>query len=291
MNGGCTTFTRNEGDKNGPHKETPGPAEGDGAEADKAKNTGDKDETTSRAVLVIRRHTQTVRAIEPRSGREEWFYSVGVNELQFVEDEQTGCSQRPTPSHRRSQVAFGDDETVDGSHYETDLRVVVNKGVVSGTDHSGQSVNWSLELGSPIVGAWHLSADGILEEVDLFEPTHLVGMDPQGSQPIFYVGVFQQHLYLQQNPRIVRNNRMLANYWFNQQRGFGSIAGENRAMIEYSPTAKGLGSEDHTIGPQVLTMAFDEDNQGNDQQTALVPLSPREILEHVDSDNCFYFMQ
>lgn len=59
-------------------------------------------------------------------------------------------------------------------------------------------------------------------------------MEPQGAQPIFYVGVYQQQVYLQQNPRYVRHNRMLANYWFNQQRGFGSITGEDRPLIDYN---------------------------------------------------------
>lgn len=38
-------------------------------------------------VIVIRRQTQTVRAIEPRSGLERWNFSVGHHELELIKSE------------------------------------------------------------------------------------------------------------------------------------------------------------------------------------------------------------
>ncbi|XP_022665585.1 eukaryotic translation initiation factor 2-alpha kinase 3-like isoform X2 [Varroa destructor] len=269
----CTNVTKDDAQSNDDQKDS---ANASGVSKDKLSGASNQ---SAGAVLIVRRNTQTVRAIEPHSGKEEWYFSVGENSLRLLEDDTVGCNAQHKPKRR---VTFGREDSDNGPYYETGLRVETSTGRITGTHETS---NWTLQLGSPIVGAWQLSVDG-LEEVDLFEPDRLIGME-HGPQPIFYVGVYQQQLYLQQNPRYIKT-QLLTNQWYNQQHAFGAIAGENRPMIDYNP---GAGGADLTINQPEVSVLIDDEEQVINAQTALVPFSPWEIFERIDSDTGYYFMQ
>lgn len=66
-------------------------------------------------IVVIRRETQTVRAVEPRTGGERWNFSVGHHELEIL---------KPHDCHDRPQTPL--DQTLAGLQ----LRVIVPDGIV-----------------------------------------------------------------------------------------------------------------------------------------------------------------
>jgi translation initiation factor 2-alpha kinase 3 len=69
-------------------------------------------------VLVVRRETQTVRAIEPRSGSERWNFSIGHHEIEMLK------SQNCHPGNKK------DDEKLEDYILDLDLRVVVPEGMI-----------------------------------------------------------------------------------------------------------------------------------------------------------------
>lgn len=66
-------------------------------------------------IVVVRRQTQTVRAVESRTGGERWNFSVGHHELQVL---------KPENCHAR---AFSD---VDTELLDLQLKVIVPEGIV-----------------------------------------------------------------------------------------------------------------------------------------------------------------
>lgn len=46
-------------------------------------------------IIVVRRQTQTVRAVEPRTGGERWNFSVGYHDLEML---------KPSDCHRRAST-------------------------------------------------------------------------------------------------------------------------------------------------------------------------------------------
>ncbi|XP_045123041.1 eukaryotic translation initiation factor 2-alpha kinase 3-like isoform X2 [Portunus trituberculatus] len=158
-------------------------------------------------LLVVRRVTQTVRAVDPKSGDERWNFSVGQHELNLGGG--GGCG---------SGAAMGGDGP---SPPLPALRFVVPEGVIMGMHQDG-SLLWQQKLTSPVVSAWRV-LQGKLEEVDLFSTSSIPALSPDkntpgsgtvrepgggggggggGSgekQPALYVGVHQQQLYIQQS--------------------------------------------------------------------------------------------
>ncbi|KAK4315615.1 hypothetical protein Pmani_013179 [Petrolisthes manimaculis] len=148
-------------------------------------------------VLVVRRVTQTVRAVDPKSGDERWNFSVGQHEVNLAGEE--GC-QAGTMSEQNEQES----ETPAPS-----LRFVVPDGVVMGMDPGGQMI-WKQKLTSPVASAWRVSSNGV-EEIDLFSTIVVPALTPdQGfsaprddeEQPALYVGVHQKQLYIQQSSQL-----------------------------------------------------------------------------------------
>lgn len=66
-------------------------------------------------VIVVRRHTQTVRAVEPRTGGERWNFSVGHHEMEILKTED--CHERP----------FSE---LDKSLLDLEIKVVVPEGII-----------------------------------------------------------------------------------------------------------------------------------------------------------------
>ncbi|XP_042238217.1 eukaryotic translation initiation factor 2-alpha kinase-like isoform X2 [Homarus americanus] len=146
-------------------------------------------------VLVIRRVTQTVRAVDPTTGDERWNFSVGQHEVNLAGG---GCESMGTKDTSHSLLPT--------------LHFIVPDGIIMGMDADGGLI-WQQKLTSPVVNAWRV-LEGELEQVDLFSTSSVPALNPdtglpdtqresdeedQQLQPALYVGVHQKQLYIQQS--------------------------------------------------------------------------------------------
>lgn len=157
--------------------------------------------TTDEEIIVVRRQTQTVRAIEPRTGGERWNFSVGQHELELIR----------SPDECHSQMS-SDELALD---YE--LKFIVPEGIVYA--HRKQTpdiIEWERKLDFPIVNAWTRD-DNQLISVDLFataetmwqqsaryKPTTDADSNGMGENlvPSIYIGMYNKQLYIQESERM-----------------------------------------------------------------------------------------
>ncbi|XP_069671586.1 eukaryotic translation initiation factor 2-alpha kinase isoform X4 [Periplaneta americana] len=149
--------------------------------------TNSTDNLTADDVIVIQRHTQTVRAIEARTGVERWNFSVGQHEVSFVSDIVDDCHQKsPTPSR------------VDESF---ELKVIVPEGLICAVSKTSGKIIWKQKFDAPVVAAWHLQ-QGQMYPVDLFSgaqwtPNYNDQIGPM--TPSLYIGMHNRQLYIQES--------------------------------------------------------------------------------------------
>lgn len=146
-------------------------------------------------VLVVRRVTQIVRAIDPQSGEERWNFSVGQHEVNLAGG---GCE-----GMNRGE----EEEELPALHF------VVPDGIIMGMDEEGHLL-WQQKLASPVVSAWRIQGSEI-QQIDLFSTSSVPALCPESGQPYgenteydqdgdqqqpaLYVGVHQKQLYIQQS--------------------------------------------------------------------------------------------
>jgi eukaryotic translation initiation factor 2-alpha kinase 3 len=144
MNGGCSNRT-SDGHGVGQQKST-------------ANDLKDDHDTVLDDVLIVRRQTQTVRAVEPRTGNERWNFSVGYHELEVLKSQ--NC--HPTVV----------DDTIGQALLDLELRVVVPEGLVCAfSKHDPGVLLWQKKFDFPIVSAWRMDEQEQLATVDLFSGT------------------------------------------------------------------------------------------------------------------------
>lgn len=167
-----------------------------------------KEDLSTEDVLVVKRNTQTVRAIEPRSGREKWNFSVGENQLTVLKGLMASCAGSSSQSSDTDSYVVEEPSNCsseEGCSKESLIQVVVPEGLVASTIASEGSLEWSVKLPSPVVGAWHLR-NGELEVVDLFEHSRILGLDgpnqSKQSNPVLYLGMHDRQLYVQHSGSI-----------------------------------------------------------------------------------------
>lgn len=68
-------------------------------------------------VIVVRRQTETVRAVEPRSGSERWNFSIGHHELELLQSKD--CHPN-----------FKNDDEIDEFLLDIEIRVIVPEGLI-----------------------------------------------------------------------------------------------------------------------------------------------------------------
>lgn len=170
-------------------------------------NQTQDDDYSTEDVLVVKRNTQTVRAIEPRTGREKWNFSVGENHLSVLKGLMASCTSHSQSSSSNDATSFSIEEPNNCSSKgscddQSFIRVVMPEGVIALTSNTEDSLEWSVKLPSPVVGAWHLR-DGELEPVNLFEQGRILGLDGPSQKshnnPVLYLGMHEKQLYVQQS--------------------------------------------------------------------------------------------
>ncbi|XP_023169545.2 eukaryotic translation initiation factor 2-alpha kinase isoform X2 [Drosophila hydei] len=144
-------------------------------------------------VIVVRRQTQTVRAVESRTGIERWNFSVGQHELNLIRADD--CHEEP-----RSDMEL--------AVLDVDIRVVVPEGIVCAFSKSDPQVMlWKHQFNNPIVSAWHTNEADELQSIDLFSSAHWqTEQQADGKQPSrapsIYLGMYEKQLYIQESIRL-----------------------------------------------------------------------------------------
>lgn len=158
--------------------------------------------TIDNEIIVVRRQTQTVRAIEPRTGGERWNFSVGQHELELVR----------SPDDCHSSVA-SDPVTLD---YE--LKFIVPEGVVFAVrKETPHIIEWKQKLDFPIANAWTRDENQQLKSIDLFATAQTMWQQSERYKPMpddtvdgtmdrlvpsIYIGMHNKQLYIQESERM-----------------------------------------------------------------------------------------
>uniref|UniRef100_A0A8D8ZJP0 non-specific serine/threonine protein kinase n=1 Tax=Cacopsylla melanoneura TaxID=428564 RepID=A0A8D8ZJP0_9HEMI len=144
-------------------------------------------------MIILQRLTQTVRAVEPRTGSERWNFSVGQHDVKFLPDENSDCHHNTPPP------------------VQVKLKVIVPEGLLCAMSKEEPGrVLWQHKFGSPIVNAWRLDA-GQVEVVDLFGSSE-VGDDDIPESPDVYVGMHNKQLYIQESVAMQRKIQSKVGY-------------------------------------------------------------------------------
>lgn len=161
-------------------------------------------------VIVVRRKTQTVRAIEPRTGEERWNFSVGQHELESIRSS-SDCH------------SSNDQNNVHDILTNLDVRVIVPDGIICAVNKNAPNVIlWKYKFDHPIVNVWKRGENNELIAIDLFKTVQ--GMwqfegkswtqstDPSivnaNSEeiakitPSIYIGMFKRQLYIQESDQL-----------------------------------------------------------------------------------------
>ncbi|XP_021374591.1 eukaryotic translation initiation factor 2-alpha kinase 3-like [Mizuhopecten yessoensis] len=170
--------------------------------------SAESDVTELDDILVITRNTQTVRAVDSRTGGEKWNFSVGQHELQFLGGKSMPPSKTVEDKVEDDDISIltcgPDDEEDNDFNIQDSLRIVVPEGVIVGMDPSdSDSVEWQHKFTSPVVGAWFLHKKELMP-VNVFDKRlvpALGSFQPPGEQlpqePLLYVGLHHNQLYVQ----------------------------------------------------------------------------------------------
>ncbi|XP_023302859.2 eukaryotic translation initiation factor 2-alpha kinase [Lucilia cuprina] len=144
-------------------------------------------------VIVVRRQTQTVRAVETRTGVERWNFSVGQHELDLI---------RPAECHDRKF------SNLEMAILDLDIKVIVPEGVICAFSKLEPSVMlWKYKFDHPIVSAWKIGSADTLESIDMFgsaqwlwnQDDNIFEMPLPNINPSLYVGMYDRQLYIQES--------------------------------------------------------------------------------------------
>lgn len=143
-------------------------------------------------IIIVKRETQVVRAVEPKSGSEKWNFSVSTHHLTFQPGIEDICN------------TTDEDDILDDME---DLKAVVPEGIICQVDKEKPDIiKWRQTFNSPIVHAWRLEK-GHLIPINLFSNSHLPSSQEASSSsseslksdPSLYIGTYKQQLYIQEN--------------------------------------------------------------------------------------------
>ncbi|XP_061171339.1 eukaryotic translation initiation factor 2-alpha kinase 3-like [Saccostrea echinata] len=167
----------------------------------------DSDDQGDRDMLVVTKSMQTVRSVDPRSGIEKWNFSVGSHQIEMIPGDK---SHDATPLEEEDDICSQtcpNEETHDMLDTDDSIKIIVPEGmVVALSPENPDVVDWKHKFESPVAKAWILR-NGVLKSISVFDNKHIPALsgfedtgdvkDPTGSQPLLYVGLHQNQLYVQ----------------------------------------------------------------------------------------------
>lgn len=163
-------------------------------------------------VIIVRRKTQTVRAIEARTGEERWNFSVGQHELESIGSSDDCHSSAKSENNVQEYLT------------NLDLRVIVPEGLICAVRKNEPSVIlWKYKFDHPIVNVWKRDENNVLKEIDLFQTVQgmwqfegkswtqstdasVVGGSKdnvESIKPSIYIGMFKRQLYIQESEQLL----------------------------------------------------------------------------------------
>ncbi|XP_022218634.2 eukaryotic translation initiation factor 2-alpha kinase isoform X1 [Drosophila obscura] len=237
-------------------------------------------------VIVVRRQTQTVRAVESRTGMERWNFSVGQHELDMVRASE--CHMQP-----RDELEL--------AVLDVDIKVVVPEGIICAFSKSNpHDMLWKYKFDHPIVSAWNTNADDELKAIDLFSSAQwLWDQDEEelpnsrpSSAPSIYLGMYDKQLYIQESIRL-RQEIM------DQTQVYQQLTGDTSLMpkIPWKPIAASSHSlvifQANQIDPEVI--GEEPPTQGSelvpydDQNFAVAAQSVLNASEFVNGNGYYFF--
>ncbi|XP_017082189.1 eukaryotic translation initiation factor 2-alpha kinase isoform X2 [Drosophila eugracilis] len=237
-------------------------------------------------VIVVRRQTQTVRAVESRTGMERWNFSVGQHELDLVRPSE--CQQQPR-------------DELEMAVLDVDIKVVVPEGIICAFSKSDpQTMLWKYKFDHPIVSAWNTNAADELKPIDLFSSSQWIWDNDQESEelpetpqrpPSIYLGMYDKQLYIQESIRL-RQEIM------DQTKVYQQLTGDTSLMpkIPWKPIAASSNSlvifrkdlEDPELISEETSPQGGELVPYDDQNSAVAAQSVLNASEFVNG-NGFYF--
>lgn len=234
-------------------------------------------------IIIVRRQTQIVRAIEPRTGEERWNFSVAQHELVELNQKPADCHSTNTHSSLHDILT------------NLEIKVIVPDGIICAVQKSAPNVIlWKHKFDHPIVNAWKRDEENQLKAIDLFQSVH--GMwqyqgkswtqqsiadddtdDLSDVMPSIYIGMFKRQLYIQESDQLRIMQTKFNDHMLNGKKSF--------ARIPWKPIdASGLELIDNENDKSLAKTNDDSDNR-NDLNT--VALSILYGSEYVNG-NGFY---
>lgn len=153
----------------------------------------------SQDVIVVQRQTQTVRAVEARTGEERWNFSVGQHDLKYLRENGGDCGGA---SSVHVKLPF-------------ELKVIVPSGFICAVSkEKPEKIIWKHKFDSPIVTAW-LMRDGKAETLDLFSGSQWSSPYRDNGEvlsPSLYLGMHKMQLYVQESVTIQKKYNEIGNF-------------------------------------------------------------------------------
>ncbi|XKL59293.1 hypothetical protein PGB90_000309 [Kerria lacca] len=142
-------------------------------------------------IILLKRETQKVRAIEVQSRIERWNYSVGLHNITISHNGIPICDQ-----HSRKYLDFL-------------VKAVVPKGLLYLVKEANPDETvWEHQFSSPIVNVWILVGSH-LQLINLFEPVKNYTRTEKSVHPTFYIGIHDDQLYIQESEPLHKNHLLL----------------------------------------------------------------------------------
>ena len=159
---------------------------------------GPQDDDSNLTIVLIRQLRQKVKAVDPRSGVEQWKFSVGENNAQLLS------------KHDDCHVF----DSIDQSNERQDekLSISISDGLIKLSTRKDNRLLWTQKLESPIVGMW-LYSNGKLDNVDLFR-YDITSTDSLSQQPILYIGSHKNQFYIQHSNAIKERYREIGKSFY-----------------------------------------------------------------------------
>lgn len=200
-------------------------------------NELDNDTSIDDEVIVVRRQTQTVRAIEPRTGGERWNFSVGQHELELVS--QPDCHTKTTDINELLM--------------NLELKVIVPEGIICAVrKNEPNNIVWKHKFNYPITNAWRKNEMNQLQAIDLFHSAqwlwesinpnrmHEASTDKNNNSksdddkneesdrlplvPSIYIGMHKKQLYIQESEQLrLMQIKYLSEYIESEKKSFARI--------------------------------------------------------------------
>lgn len=221
-------------------------------------------------VIIVRRRTQIVRAIEARTGEERWNFSVGQHELESIQSSDDCHSTANMKSDIHEYLT------------DLDLRVIVPEGLICAVRKTAPNVIlWKHKFDHPIVNVWKRDENNQLVSIDLFQtvqgmwqfkgnswtqstqPSIIVEHSATNAEikPSIYIGMFKRQLYIQESEQLRSAYGKVIDHMVDE------LTKTSYARIPWKPidaSSSGLAQIEHETNDETSLVS-----SGNNEDTAI----------------------